>query len=65
MANFYQVLSSAGAGVTQVYTDAQNVVYFRCNFGDPYEQGQQTEVVMTREVTDFYWAGTVTSTYNQ
>ena len=65
VANFFLTITPAGAGTTQVYTDAQNVVYVRCNFGDPYAFGHQTDVVLLRQSGDTWWTGTVTSTFNQ
>jgi hypothetical protein len=65
--NAYQFLDSPGtAGTATIFTDAQNVVFFRCQFGDVYDQNQEhTEVSISRTANDFYWAGFVTSTFNQ
>jgi hypothetical protein len=64
--NFVTFISSgAVAGTTVVFTDAQNVVSFRCSFGDNFGPGHQTEVSLSRYLGDLYWAGTLTSTFNQ
>ena len=52
-------------GTTQIYTDAQAVVYFQCMFGNFYGAGQFTTLTMSREAGDYYWLGFITSTYNQ
>jgi hypothetical protein len=64
--NFVTSISSgAGAGTTSVFSDGQNVVSFRCSFGDSFDPGEMTEVSLTRYPGDSYWTGTVTSTFNQ
>jgi trimeric autotransporter adhesin len=64
--NFVTTLSgAASAGITAVFTNAQNVVSFRCTFGDSYGPGELTEVSLTRYGSDYFWMGTVNSTFNQ
>lgn len=53
-------------GITQVFTDAQNVVHYECSFGYYFSSNaHHTRVSMTRFNTDFYWLGFIQSTYNQ
>ena len=59
------IINTAGAGITPVFSDGQNVVSFRCSFGDFFGPGETTEVSLTRYPGDSFWTGTVTSTYNQ
>jgi hypothetical protein len=41
-------------------------VHFECTFGITYSAGQHlTQVTLSRYGTDYYWSGTLTSTYNQ
>jgi hypothetical protein len=53
------------AGTVTVYSNAQNVVFFHCSFGNSFSIGHLTEVSLNRYPSDFYWTGTLTSTYNQ
>ena len=53
------------AGTTVLYTDAQNIEYMQCSFGNTYNIGHQTQIVVQRYTGDNYWGGTVTSTFNQ
>ena len=53
------------SGITQVFTNAENVVYFHCMFGDPYNAGHISEVTLMRQAADYYWIGTIISTFNQ
>jgi len=53
------------AGVTALYTDATAMVFFHCSFGDPFGLGHLTEVSLSRSPGDYFWIGTVTSTFNQ
>ncbi len=68
-ANYYNVLFGGGVGTYQIWTEAQQIGYFRLTFGDPYNSGDMTEVVLTRFIGNGNdtpeWAGTVTSTFNQ
>jgi hypothetical protein len=63
--NFVMSFNPAAAGTNTVFTDAQNVVYLRGSFGDSYGAGHMTEVSLTRYSGDFFWMGTLTSTFNQ
>ncbi len=64
--NFYTSLANPGtAGAVQIYTNSQNIVSFQCTFGNTYNAGHVTQVMLSRYVTDSFWVGTVTSTYNQ
>jgi hypothetical protein len=64
--NFVTNLTAGvSAGTTTVFTDAQNVVSFRCTFGDCYGPGHLTEVSLARYGGDYFWMGTVNSTFNQ
>ena len=63
-------LNGNGPGTTVLFTDAQNVGYFQCSFGNSRSPGHQTQVVLQRTFNTFLfansrWVGTVTSTYNQ
>jgi len=53
------------SGTTQVYTDGQNLVFINCSFGDPLDGGPETQVALHRESDDWWWYGTITSSYNQ
>ena len=66
-ANVNVALNNLAAGITVVYTNAQNLVFINCMFGDPYYagDGHTTEVRLIREFNDYFWFGTVTSTFNQ
>jgi hypothetical protein len=59
------VTSTNSAGTVTLFTDAQNVVFFHCTFGDTYLAGHVTEVTLTRDSSDYYWIGTVSSSFNQ
>jgi hypothetical protein len=56
---------SATAGTNTVFTDVQNVVSLRCSFGDSFGPGHMTEVSAMRYPGDYFWTGTLTSTFNQ
>ena len=58
-------LSGNAAGTSVLYTDAQNIEYMQCSFGNAYNNGHQTQVVLQRYPGDNFWTGTVTSTFNQ
>jgi trimeric autotransporter adhesin len=65
--NFYYTLSNpdVGAWVT-IYNDGAEVVHFECTFGITYFSGQHlTQVNLSRFAGDYYWSGTLMSTYNQ
>jgi len=57
------------AGTIQLLTGAQHAVHASISFGNTYNSGQVTEVVLDRyddgSTSDFFWVGTLTSTYNQ
>jgi hypothetical protein len=64
--NFFTTIpGGTPPGFFQVYTDAQNVHFTRISFGDPFGANHMTEVSLTRDAGDYYWIGTVTSTFNQ
>ncbi len=52
-------------GISTVFTDAENVVFIHCLFGNFYAGGHTTEVSLSRTAGDFWWYGTLNSTYNQ
>jgi len=60
-------IPTAGAvgGVNQIFTDAQGVVFVTCSFGDSFLLNNITSVSLQRYPGDYYWVGSVTSTYNQ
>ena len=57
------------AGTIQLLTSAQRAVHATISFGNTYNAGHMTQVVIDRyddgTTSDFYWIGTLTSTYNQ
>jgi hypothetical protein len=66
-ASVNRVYNNLAAGLTQVYTNADNVVFMHCIFGDPFLSisGHITEITLTRQHSDYYWMGNIMSTYNQ
>ena len=58
-------LNNLAVGITPLYSDAENMVFIHCIFGDPYHKKHSTEVNITRKYADWYWIGTVTSTVDQ
>jgi hypothetical protein len=63
-ANFNSTLASGTT--TQVYTNAQNIVFFTCSFGHPDQHStHETQVTLHRQAADWWWTGTITSSYNQ
>jgi len=60
-----RALNNLAAGVTQVYTNADNIVYLHCIIADPYSAGHSTEITLTREFADWFWLGTIMTTFNQ
>jgi hypothetical protein len=62
-----KALNNLGAGTTVVFSNVENIVYFHCMFGDPFFNASQhiTEITLTRQATDYFWVGTMTTTYNQ
>jgi hypothetical protein len=65
--NFYTAITNPGAaGTVQIYSNAQNIEHFECTFGLTFNPGQHlTQVTLSRFGTDYYWSGTLMSTYNQ
>ncbi|HEX9045584.1 MAG TPA: hypothetical protein VF988_01040, partial [Verrucomicrobiae bacterium] len=65
--NFYTGLSNpASAGTLQSYSNAQGMGHFECSFGVTYNSGQHlTQVTLSRFNGDYFWSGTLMSTYNQ
>jgi hypothetical protein len=65
--NFYTTIGNpATAGTVQIYSNAQNIEHFECSFGLTFYAGQHlTQVTLSRFGSDFYWAGTLMSTFNQ
>jgi hypothetical protein len=66
--NFYTTFpnNTTNALTQQMYFDSQNVVHFECTFGRTYDAGQHlTTINLSRYGNDFYWSGTLISTYNQ
>jgi hypothetical protein len=63
---FYTSLASPGtAGSVQVFTDAQAVHNVQISFGNAFGEGHQTQANLIRYTGDYYWVGTVSSTFNQ
>ncbi|MDQ4145034.1 MAG: hypothetical protein M3198_15095 [Actinomycetota bacterium] len=55
-------------GITQVFTNAQSLVYFSCSFGDPLSIRHETYITLHRGAdlgSDWEWVGYVISTLNQ
>ncbi|MEJ0090214.1 MAG: hypothetical protein WDM80_10770 [Limisphaerales bacterium] len=68
--NVYSVYYGGGVGTYQIFTDAQQIGYFRLTFGDTLNAGDSTTVEITRVVdttgNNFVnMTGTLTSTMNQ
>jgi hypothetical protein len=65
--NYYTSLPNPStAGTVQIYSNSQNVAHFECTFGITFDAGQPlTQVTLSRYGTDYYWSGTVISSYNQ
>ena len=59
------LLNGNAAGTSVLYTNAQNIEYMQCSFGNTFLYGSQTQVVLQRYPNDNFWVGTVTSTFNQ
>jgi hypothetical protein len=60
-----KAFNNLGTGITQIYNNAENVVFIHCIFGNPYNSAHTTEVTLTRNATDYFWMGTTISTFNQ
>lgn len=54
-----------GPVTTALFSDADGVVNFQCNFGDPYGNGRITHVSLFRKAGDYVWLGTIISDVNQ
>ncbi|NVN92848.1 MAG: hypothetical protein HXX11_19940 [Desulfuromonadales bacterium] len=54
-----------GPVTTALFSDADGVVNFQCNFGDPYGNGRITHVSLFRKAGDYMWLGTIISDVNQ
>jgi hypothetical protein len=52
-------------GTTQVYSPTDNILYFRCIFGDVFSNGHTTEITVSRFPGDYFWIGHLISTFNQ
>jgi hypothetical protein len=65
--NLYQAVTNPPfAGTVQLYVNSDGVVHFECTFGKTYDAGKHlTQVTLSRFPDDFYWSGTLMSTYNQ
>jgi hypothetical protein len=55
---------SAGA-LAQLISDIDSAIHAHLTFGNFYDGGNITEVTVSRAVGDYYWLGTVTTSYNQ
>lgn len=53
------------AGTTAIYTNAEDIVYMSCMFGDPFSSGHDAQVTIHRHRNDYYWTGFLVSNYNQ
>ncbi len=67
---FRAVLNSpAAAGTVQLFTSAQRIVHAQISFGNTFNSGHVTQVVLDRYddsyTDDNFWIGTLASTYNQ
>jgi hypothetical protein len=59
-----------GPATQQLFSDSQHVVHVQLSFGRTYSTSTHvTQVVLDRyddgTTSDYYWVGTLTSTYNQ
>jgi hypothetical protein len=57
-------------GTLQLFSDAQRITHVQLSFGDTFDSGHHlTQVVLDRfddtVTSDFFWSGTLTSTFNQ
>jgi len=59
------VVTPDSGGTASVFTDAQNVVYATCSFGDSFNNRHVTQVILQHFPGDNFWVGTVISTFNQ
>jgi len=63
--NLSRMYNDLTTGTTNVFANTDNVVFFHCIFGSPYVLGHQTEITLTREYPDYFWVGTIITTFNQ
>jgi hypothetical protein len=53
------------AGTNTVFSNADDILWFQGSFGNAYGGGNITEVSLMRYTGDFWWFGTLRSTFNQ
>ena len=64
--NFYKALPQGPSGTLRVYNNSDSVVHFECTFGVTYSGNDHlTTVTLSRYGTDYFWSGTLVSTFNQ
>ena len=64
--NFYKALPQGPSGTLRVYNNSDSVVHFECTFGVTYVGNDHlTTVTLSRYGTDYFWSGTLVSTFNQ
>ena len=64
--NFYTALPPGPSGTLRVYNNSDSVVHFECTFGVTYSGNDHlTTVTLSRYGTDYFWSGTLVSTFNQ
>jgi hypothetical protein len=57
---------AVAAGVTAtVFSNSLNVVFFQCILGDLFNGRHHAEVTLGRRTGDFFWVGSVRSTFDQ
>ncbi len=58
---------TASGTIFTVYDDSESVHKLDCSFGNPWGGGGEhyTDVELTRRTNDFWWMGTVTTTFSQ
>jgi hypothetical protein len=62
----YEVTAPPTTGVlTQLIADADSVVHAHLTFGNFYSGGNITEVTISRQLGDYYWLGSLISSFNQ
>ncbi len=66
----YTLNNPGAAGAVQLFIQPEHVTHAQISFGDSYDAGQHlTQVVLDwyddGVTDDFYWMGTLTSTFNQ
>lgn len=63
--NISKMNNDLATGTTNIFSNTDNVVFIHCIFGAPYVLGHQTEITLTREFPDYFWVGTIITTFNQ